>query len=187
MSAIQLSAGQPAPTPRSVNHEEARASSDRRRPGPGWFAGPATADSVPNQTFTVVKIGANPGTVVATGVINGVGVENNNRLQVPRGSEFHVVNSYAEGDLFETATPVSAESHFDPATCVTRTAIFNTMVITGGTGGLAGVTGGGEGTANLIAIGPRGDDGTCLGPDAPPIFLMSVVRLTASGLPRVMR
>lgn len=75
---------------------------------------------------------------------------------------------------------MSAESHFDPATCVTRTAIFNTMVVTGGTRGLAGVTGSGEGTANLIAIGPRGDDGTCLGPDAPPIFLMSVVRLTAS-------
>jgi hypothetical protein len=143
-------------------------------------SGPATADSAPNQTFTVVKIGANPGTVAAAGVINGVGVENNNRLQVPRGSQFQVVNSYAEGDLFETATPVSAESHFDPSTCVTRTAIFNTFVITGGTRDLEGITGSGAGTANLIAIGPRGDDGACLGPDAPPIFLMSVVRLTAT-------
>jgi hypothetical protein len=142
--------------------------------------GPATAETAPNQTFTVVKIGANPGTVVATGVINGVGVENNNRLQVLRGSQFQVVNSYAEGDLFETATPVSAESHFDPATCVTRTAIFNTFVITGGTGDLAGVTGSGEGTANLTTIGPRGSDGACLGPDAPPVFLISVVRLTAT-------
>jgi hypothetical protein len=143
-------------------------------------SGPATAQTAPNQSFTVVKIGANPGTVAATGVINGVGVENNNRLQVPRGSQFQVVNSYAEGDLFETATPVSAESHFDPATCVTRTTIFNTMVITGGTGSLAGATGSGEGTANLTAIGPRGSDGACLGPDAPPVFLISVVRLTAT-------
>jgi hypothetical protein len=51
--------------------------------------------------------------VVATGVINGVGAENNNRLHVPRGSPFQVVNSYSEGDLFEPATPASAESHFD--------------------------------------------------------------------------
>ena len=142
--------------------------------------GPAIAETAPNQTFTVVKIGANPGTVAATGVINDVGVENNNRLQVPRGTPFQVVNSYAEGDLFETATPVSAESQFDPFTCVTRTAIFNTFVITGGTRGLAGATGGGEGTANLTAIGPRGDDGACIGPDAPPVFLISVVRLTAT-------
>jgi len=142
--------------------------------------GPATAETAANQTFTVVKIGANPGTVAATGVINGVGVENNNRLQVPRGSQFQAVFSFAEGDLVQTATPVRAESHFDPATCVSRTAIFNSMVITGGTRGLSGVTGSGEGTANLIAIGPRGDDGACLGPDAPPVFLMSVVRLTAT-------
>jgi hypothetical protein len=143
-------------------------------------SGPARAETVPNQTFTVVKIGANPGTVVATGVINGVGVENNNRLQVPRGSQFQVVNSYTEGDLFETVTPVRAESHFDPDSCVTRTAIFNSFVITDGTRGLAGVSGSGEGTANLTAIGPRGSDGACVGPDAPPIFLMSVVRLTAT-------
>jgi hypothetical protein len=63
---------------------------------------------------------------------------------------------------------------------VTRTAIFNTFVITGGTRGLAGVTGSGEGTANLTVIGPRGSDGACLGPDAPPVFLISVVRLTAT-------
>jgi hypothetical protein len=54
------------------------------------------------------------------------------------------------------------------------------FVITGGTRGLAGVTGSGEGTANLTVIGPRGSDGACLGPDAPPVFLMSVVRLTAT-------
>src|SRR5881227_1867817 len=105
--------------------------------------GPATAETAPNQTFTVVKIGANPGTVAATGVINGVGVENNNRLQVPLGSDFQAVFSFAEGDLLQTATPRGAESHFDPATCVTRTAIFNTFVVTGGTRGLAGVSGGG--------------------------------------------
>lgn len=128
----------------------------------------------------MVKIGANPGMVAGAGVINGVGVENNNRLQVPRGSHFRAVFSFAEKDLLQTATPVSAESHFDPNTCVARTAIFNTMVLTGGTGALAGVTGSGEGTANLTAIGTRDSDGACLGPGAPPIFLMSVVRLTAT-------
>ena len=86
-------------------------------------SGPATADPVPNQLFTIVKVGANPGTTVATGVINGVGVENNNRLQVPRGAPFQVVFNLAEGDLFETATPVGAQIQFDPATCVTRSTL----------------------------------------------------------------
>ena len=142
-------------------------------------AGPAIADTVPNQTFTVVKVGDHPGTVVGTGVINGAGVENNNRLQVPRGSQFQAVFSFPEGDLHQTATPVRAVSQFDPSTCVTRTTIENTFVITRGTDAFAGASGG-QGTANLTAIGPRGDDGACLGPDAPPIFLISVVRLTAT-------
>ena len=142
--------------------------------------GPAVADTGPNQSFTVVKVGANPGTVAGTGVINGVGVENNNRLQVPRGAQFQAVFSFPEGDLRQTATPVSAQSQFDPATCVTRTAIHSTFVITGGTNGLAGASGGGEAHSNVTAIGPRGSDGACLGPDAPPVFLISVVRLTAT-------
>lgn len=142
--------------------------------------GPANAQTSPNQTFTVVKVGANPGSVVGTGVINGAGVENNNRLQVPRGSEFQAVFSFAGGDLFQTATPVSARSQFDPATCVTRTAIFNTFVITGGTRDLAGVSGGGEGTASLTTVAGRDADGNCLGPESPPVFLISVVRLTAT-------
>ena len=142
--------------------------------------GPAAAQTSPNQTFTVVKVGANAGTVVGTGVINGAGVENNTRLQVPRGSQFQAVFSFAEGDLLQTATPVSAQSEFDPATCVTRTAIFNTFVITGGTRGLAGASGHGEGMANLTTIAGRDDDGNCLGPDSPPVLLISVVRLTAT-------
>ena len=141
---------------------------------------PAAAQTAPNQTFTVVKIGANPGTVVGTGVINGVGVENNNRRQVPRGSPLQAVFSLPEGDLLQTTTPVSAQSQFDPATCVTRTAIHSTFVITGGTNELAGASGGGEANSNVTAIGPRGRDGACLGPDAPPVFLISVVRLTAT-------
>ena len=143
-------------------------------------AGPANAQTSANQTFTVVKVGANPGLVVGTGVINGAGVENNNRLQVPRGSEFQAVFSFAGGDLFQTATPVSAQSEFDPATCVTRTAIFNTFIITGGTGDLAGASGGGDGTANLTTVAGRGADGNCLGPESPPVFLISVVRLRAT-------
>ena len=142
--------------------------------------GPVSAQTAHNQTFTVVKVGANPGTVVGTGVINGVGVENNNRLQVPRGTQFQAVFSFAEGDVFQTATPVSAQSQFDPATCVTRTTIFNTMVITGGTRDLAGVSGQGSGTGNLTSVAGRDAAGNCLGPDSPPVFLISVVRLTAT-------
>lgn len=144
------------------------------------MAGSADAQTGPNQTFTVVKIGANPGMVAGAGVINGVGVENNDRLQVPRGAQFQAVFSFSEGDLLQTATPVSPQSQFDPVTCVTRTAIHSTFVITGGTNGLAGASGGGEANSNIAAIGPRGSDGACLGPDSPPVFLISVVRLTAT-------
>lgn len=141
-------------------------------------AGPAVAETT-NQTFTVVKVGANPGTVVGIGVINGVGVENNNRLQVLPGSEFNATFSFAEGDLLQRATPVSAQSQFDPATCVTRTAIFNTFVITDGTRGFAGVSGHGSGTADVTVVAGRDSEGRCLGPASPPLFVISVVRLTA--------
>lgn len=144
------------------------------------MAGPVAAETGPNQTFTVVKIGANSGVVAGAGVINGVGVENNNRLQVPRGAQFQAVFSFPEGDLLQTATPVSAQSQFDPVACVTRTAIHSTFAITGGTNGLAGASGGGEANSNTTAIGSRGSDGACLGPDTPPVFLISVVQLTAT-------
>lgn len=141
---------------------------------------PATAESVPNQLFTTVRIGANPGTTFARGVINGVGVENNNRLQVPPGAPFQVVVSFPEGDLFETATPAGAQVEFDPFTCVTRSTIESNLVITGGTGSLAGASGDVHATAQLTAIGPRDGNGACLGPDAPATFLFSVVHLTGT-------
>ena len=59
-------------------------------------SGPARADTVPNQTFTVVKIGPNPGTVAGIGVVNGLGVDNNIRLQAPRGAQFQPVFTFPQ-------------------------------------------------------------------------------------------
>jgi hypothetical protein len=144
-------------------------------------SGSALAATTTSQEFTVVKVGTDPGTVVASGAITGVGSEDNNRLQVPRGAPFQVTFHFRQGDLFQTITPVGPpQIRFNPATCVTTTTIQDTTLVTGGTNGLAGTTGSGTATANLTSVAGRGNDGRCLGPGSPPIFELSVVRATGS-------
>ncbi len=109
--------------------------------GVAGTAVPATAATGP-QTFTVVKIGTNTGTVVGRGVITGAGREENNRLQVPRGAPFQVEFSFPQGQLFQTITPVGPPKvDFNPVTCVARITIFDTTIVDGGTGAYAGATG----------------------------------------------
>lgn len=142
--------------------------------------GPANAVTA-RQDFTVVKIGANTGTVVAQGLITGAGREENNRLQVPRGGPFQVEFSFAEGDLYQTITPAGPpQVDFNPTTCVARLTFAHTAVVTGGTGAYEGATGGGTAIANLTVIRGRNADGTCLPDTAPPIFEMSYVKATGT-------
>jgi hypothetical protein len=137
--------------------------------------GPAAAETGA-QEFRVVKIGANTGTVVALGVITGGGREENNRLQVERGTPFQVRFTFPRGELFQTITPVGAPVvDFNPTTCLSRISIFDTTKIDYGTGAYAGATGSGVATAQLTTIRGRDADGNCLPPTAPPIFEMSQV------------
>ncbi|CAA9258171.1 MAG: hypothetical protein AVDCRST_MAG10-2602 [uncultured Acidimicrobiales bacterium] len=142
--------------------------------------GPAAAVTAP-QDFTVVKIGANTGTVVAQGLITGAGREENNRLLVARGGPFQVQFSFPEGDLYQTITPAGPpQVDFNPTTCVARLTFSHMAVVTGGTGAYAGATGGGTAVANLTVIRGRNADGSCLPDTAPPIFEMSYVRATGT-------
>jgi len=139
--------------------------------------GPALAATSGPQTFTVVKIGTDTGTVVARGVITGAGREENNRLQVPRGAPFQVEFTFPQGKLFQTITPVGPpEVDFNPTTCIARITIFDTTEITGGTGAYAGASGSGVATARRTVIRGRNADGSCLPATAPPIFELSQVQ-----------
>lgn len=142
--------------------------------------GHALAETAGEQDYTLVKVGVNPGTVVARGVITGAGSEENDRALVPPGSEFHVVFHFPQGDLFMTNTPGPPQVDFNPAACLSRITLHPTTRVTGGTGAFAGASGSGTSTANLTVLGGRNDDGSCQGPTSPPIFQVSFVQATGT-------
>lgn len=132
----------------------------------------ATAD----HQFRIIKLGANPGTVIAQGPFYGAGTETNTRHQVPLGSPFTVTFSFAHGDLYLNAAPAPPRIEADPVTCVTRITLQVRNDITGGTGVYAGATGTGSGTSNITQIRGRAADGSCLPLSSPPIFELANVR-----------
>ena len=139
--------------------------------------GPALAATSGPQTFTVVKIGTDTGTVIAQGVITGVGQEENNRSEVPRGAPLQVEFTFPEGKVFQTITRVGPpEVDFNPTTCLARISIFDTTEITGGTGAYAGVSGSGVATVRITVLRGRNADGSCLPATAPPIFELTQVQ-----------
>ncbi len=139
--------------------------------------GAALADGVPHD-FRIIKLGANPGTVIATGPLYGAGVETNTRHQVPLGQPFDVTFSFAHGDLYLKAIPGPPQVDADPVSCVTRITLIVRNVVTGGTGAYAGATGTGSGVSNLTQIRGRAADGTCLPLSSPPSFELANVRAT---------
>jgi len=146
-------------------------------------SGDALAEAAGSQDFTVVKIGANPGTVIARGVITAAGVEENDRLQIPTAPQFHVIFHFPQGDLFMTNTVGTPEVDFNPAACLSRITLHPTTVVTGGTDAYAGATGSATSTAHLTVLGGRNEDGTCQGPASPPMFMTTFVQ--ASGTLRL--
>ena len=137
--------------------------------------GEAMAATAAHQ-FRIVKLGANPGTVIAQGPYYGVGTETNTRHLVPLGQPFNVVFSFDHGDLHLDANPTPPQIDSDPISCVTRVTLQVNNVVTGGTGVYAGATGAGSGVSNIIQIRGRASDGSCLPLSSPPSFELANVR-----------
>lgn len=141
----------------------------------------AWAQTAANQKFTIIKLGPGPGSVVATGVINGFGQETDNASQVPRGRPFSSVTTFADGDLTSTIIyDGPPDVRFDTTTCVTRVGLTDHFVVTGGAGRYAGATGVGTDDVHVTEVAGRRPDGTCLGPDTPPVFSLTIVRSTGT-------
>ncbi len=117
----------------------------------------------------MIKIGRGPGTVIGRGVITGVGVEENNRFDLPPGSTFQVTFHFPEGDLYMDVVPGPPQVDFNPNSCVTRITLHPTTTVTGGTGAYEGASGSGTATSHILVIAGRAEDGSCLSPSAPPI------------------
>jgi len=141
----------------------------------------AGASSRANEKFTILTVGAGPGTVVAIGPISGVGTSVDNRRLLPPGTPFQGTFSFPQGDVFTTVSPAGPPMvNFNPTTCVTTIIAPDTFVITGGTMAYAEASGTGVATAYVTLVGGRSADGSCLGPDSRPIFQLTVTRATAT-------
>jgi hypothetical protein len=136
----------------------------------------ASAATAPHQ-FRIVKLGANPGTIIAQGPYYGVGTETNTRHLVPLGSPFTVVFSFDHGDLYLNANPTPPQIDSDPTSCVTRITLQVNNVVTGGTGVYTGASGTGAGVSHITQVRGRASDGTCLPLSSPPSFELANVRV----------
>lgn len=139
--------------------------------------GTALADTA-DHNFRIIKLGANPGTVIALGPYHGTGTETNTRHQVPLGQPFTVTFSFDHGDLYLQAIPGPPQISSDPNSCVTRVTLIVHNVISGGTGVYAGATGTGSGVSNITQIRGRAADGSCLPLSSPATFEIANVRAT---------
>lgn len=129
----------------------------------GGLAGPAWAASN-NQTFTIFFQGSGtsepPGTVVASGVINGAGTDKT--VSDSQSGSVERLDFPGQGTLFITTTndPNQTQS-FDPRTCVGTFSGTGTWRITKGTGDFAGATGSGTYTLQGTFIADRTESGGC--------------------------
>lgn len=135
------------------------------------------AETTGSQRFTVLIPADGPGTVIATGVVTGVGSEVDTREQVPPSSPFQATYTFPEGQLFATVSAAGRpQVEFNPRSCVTTITIVDTATITGGTGAFEGASGSSTEKVRVTSVAGRGSDGRCLGPESPPLFELAVIR-----------
>jgi hypothetical protein len=130
------------------------------------------------QDFTVVKLGASTGTVVARGLINGAGTEENTRHNVLPGQAFDVTFTFPAGTLSMHVLPGQPEIDMNPTSCLARITLHPFSKVSVGTGAYTGAQGEGFGTSNITTIANRAADGSCLPPPSPLFFELAVVRTT---------
>ena len=140
----------------------------------GALPSAALAQTEINQRFRVVSAGP-PGahrTVIANGVITGVGSE---VITSNPPGEVTLVWTFPEGTLFVTGT-YTFTNVLDPRTCRRTITLTGTWEITGGTGELAGATGGGDfsGTNRILL---QRSSGSCV---PPPVVLVQMFNFTGN-------
>ena len=110
------------------------------------LSGLASAETASPQVFAVYAVGApaTPRTVVAAGVINGVGTVIIGGSQPGPGGTFIQQTTWVfpEGSLFVTLT-YTATTINDAQSCSSTSYLTGTWQITGGTGRYTGASGGG--------------------------------------------
>lgn len=144
------------------------------------LTGQATAQPASNAHFTIVTIGDAPGTVVASGVVRGIGTETDNEDSADPVRPFNATLQFPQGALTERVADTAApKAQFDLTTCYLKTLEQQHFTVVGAMGTLAGTTGSGTATVRATIIEARGSNGAC-DQHAPPLLVLIVVHETGA-------
>lgn len=108
-------------------------------------AGPASAQTAPNQRVSITFVGGYTGVAVATGVINAVGVAQEQSTLSPDGSFVGTLTfRFALGTVVAPFTGQVTSVTVDPRTCTGRFTSVGSFTIASATGAYAGMSGHGS-------------------------------------------
>lgn len=107
--------------------------------------GPAAAENAPNQRVKITFAGGHTGVAVASGVINAVGIAQEESTLNADGSFFGTLTfRFALGTVVAPFTGQVTSVTVDPRTCTGQFTTIGTFTIAGGTGRYAGIGGSGS-------------------------------------------
>ncbi|MFP5371143.1 MAG: hypothetical protein ACLGI3_10400, partial [Actinomycetes bacterium] len=134
--------------------------------------GPARAQTASDQRVSITFVGGYTGVAVATGVINAVGVAQEESTLNADGSFFGTLTfRFALGTVVAPFTGQVTSVTVDPRTCTGRFTSVGTFTIGGATGWYSGISGHGSFTeAGLFNALPTADG------SSPEPFLRTVLR-----------
>jgi hypothetical protein len=122
-------------------------------------AAAASAAATGGQAFTIFSTGADR-TVVATGVVNGVGSQFvDSRQDNPDGTFTTRERLVFPGGTLMTATAGSRSASFDPQLCLRTVTSSGTVDVVDGTGPFVGAAATGTFSARALLAGQRGPTG----------------------------
>ncbi len=128
----------------------------------GAGAGPASAQTAPNQRVKITFVGGYTGMAVATGVINAVGLAQEESTLNPDGSFFGTLTfRFPLGTVVAPFTGQVTSVTVDPRTCTGRFTSVGTFTVARATGLYAGISGHGSFTEEGVFNSLPTADGGC--------------------------